>query len=98
AALGGITDFGYIDDYIAATLNARYLSAMEHGVGAFSRRVFIQIGAGTGAALLLEACSSPAPSPAPTSAPPAAAPTSAPAAVATSAPAAAAATGAPAAK
>src|SRR5258708_21135976 len=57
-------------EYIAATRLSRYLSAMEKGVGAFNRRVFIQLGAGTGAALLLEACSSPAPPAAPTSVPP----------------------------
>ncbi|MBV9325248.1 MAG: hypothetical protein JO352_15845 [Chloroflexi bacterium] len=48
----------------------------------FSRRVFIQMGAGTGAGFLLAACSSPTPSAPPTSP---AAPTSPPAASATSA-------------
>src|ERR1051326_4522502 len=57
-------------DYIAASRLSRYLSPMEKGVGAFNRRMFIQLGAGPGAALLLEACSNPAPPAAPTSAPP----------------------------
>jgi putative aldouronate transport system substrate-binding protein len=48
---------------------------MQNGVGTVSRRVFIQLGVGTGAGLLAAACSSPgSPSVAPTTAP---APTSA---------------------
>jgi putative aldouronate transport system substrate-binding protein len=86
-------------DYIAASRLSRYLSAMEKGVGALNRRVFIQLGAGTGAALLLEACSSPAPPAAPTSAPPSSVGTATTSAVVTaSTPAAAAATAPPAAK
>jgi len=53
---------------------------MQNGEGTVSRRVFIQLGAGTSAGLLLAACSSPAPTTAP-----AAAPTSAPAATAVTA-------------
>jgi putative aldouronate transport system substrate-binding protein len=55
---------------------------MTTGAETFSRRVFIQLGAGTGAALLLEACSSPTPPAAPTSAPPSSAGASATSAVA----------------
>jgi putative aldouronate transport system substrate-binding protein len=77
---------------------------MDKGVGAFSRRMLIQLGAGTGAALLLEACSSPARTTAPTSVPPSsagAAPTAGavaantPAGIATAPPAAVAATAPP---
>src|SRR5260370_756303 len=86
-------------DDIAATRLSRYLSAMEKGVGAFNRRVFIQLGAGTGAALLLEACSSPVSPAAPRSAPPSSAGTAPTSAVVTvSTPAAAAALAPPPAK
>ena len=61
---------------------------MDKGVGAFSRRMVIQLGAGAGAALLLEACSRPAPSAAPTNPPPSSAGTAPTAAAAVAPPAA----------
>ena len=75
---------------IAGTPGAHTLSSMGNsGKGIVSRRVFIQLGAGTGAGLLVAACSSPAPSAgtsssaAPTSPPGASANTSATSAVVT---------------
>ena len=66
---------------------------MDKGVGALSRRMLIQLGAGAGAALLLDACSRPAPAAAPTNPAPNSAGTAPTAAVvAANTPAAAAAT------